>query len=306
MTEYEREPDETVAGLHLVLHARGLGYRTREKPDATKRVESLSPQGVSAVRSPHPGRYTDGSVVWLEERGHAQRDMTGRRTLAGVTSDVTSRMRMEASLRESQACLEEADRRKDEFLATLAHELRNPLARLRTGVRLLRMAQADGAARDHVTAMMERQIAHVVRLVDDLLEVSHITRGKIHLREDLVDISTVLRNALETAGPLIEASKHTLTVKMPDEPLFVYGDSVRLAQILGNLLDNAAKYTEPGGRIDVTVTRRGEAVRLAVHDTEYGIPAEMLPRVFDLFTQVDRTLGRAHFRSSAVIIKWAA
>ena len=195
--------------------------------------------------------------------------------------------------RRSEQALRDADRRKDEFLATLAHELRNPLAPVRTGVQLLRMSGADQDVQRRVTAMIDRQVTHMVRLVDDLLEVSRIGRGKIELRKGLVDMSAVVRSALETAAGTIEGAGHQMAVSLPAEPAWIQADPVRLAQVVGNLLNNAAKYTEPGGTITVSCTRHGKDVVLSVRDTGAGISAEMLPRVFDLFTQVDSTVGRA-------------
>jgi signal transduction histidine kinase/ActR/RegA family two-component response regulator len=190
--------------------------------------------------------------------------------------------------------LREADRRKDEFLATLAHELRNPLAPIRNSLQVLRMRGRGDPSTDNLTAMMERQVNQMVRLVDDLLEMSRVTRGRIELRLEHVDVAAVLRNAVETSRPLIDAARHQLTVTLPAEPLTLHGDPVRLAQIFANLLNNAAKYTEEGGRITVTAERDGMAVTIAVRDTGTGIPQEMLPRVFDLFTQLPAAARRAH------------
>jgi signal transduction histidine kinase len=187
----------------------------------------------------------------------------------------------------------EADRRKDEFLATLAHELRTPLAPIRNSVHILRMAGGDPGTAERVYDMMERQVNHMVRLVDDLMEVSRITRGKIELRREQVDLAAVVRSALETSNPLIEAARHQLTVSLPDEPLILNADLVRLAQVLANLLNNAAKYTPEGGRIWLTARRAGSNAEISIRDTGAGIPAEVLPKVFDLFMQVERTYSRA-------------
>ncbi|HVF62127.1 MAG TPA: ATP-binding protein [Thermoanaerobaculia bacterium] len=194
----------------------------------------------------------------------------------------------------AQAQLQEADRRKDEFLAILAHELRNPLAPIRNSLHILRLGARNDPTAERVTEMMERQVNHMVRLVDDLMEVSRITRGKIELRKEPVEIAAVVRSAVETSRPLIEAAGHQLTVAVPPEPLTLEGDPVRLAQVFANLLNNAAKYTDDGGRICLTVRREGgDAIAVSVRDTGTGISADMLPRVFELFTQVDRSAGRA-------------
>ncbi len=187
----------------------------------------------------------------------------------------------------------ETDRRKDEFLATLAHELRTPLAPIRNSVHILRMAGGDRGVAERVYEMMERQVNHMVRLVDDLMEVSRITRGKIDLRKELVELAGVVHSAVETSKPLIEAARHQLAVTLPDEPLILDADPVRLAQVLANLLNNAAKYTPEGGRIWLTARRTGSNVEVSVRDSGTGIPAEVLPKVFDLFMQVERTYSRA-------------
>jgi len=187
----------------------------------------------------------------------------------------------------------ETDRRKDEFLATLAHELRTPLAPIRNSVHILRMAGGDRGVAERVYEMMERQVNHMVRLVDDLMEVSRITRGKIDLRKEPVELAAVVRSAVETSKPLIEAARHQLAVTLPDEPLILDADPVRLAQVLANLLNNAAKYTPEGGRIWLTARRAGLNVEVSVRDSGTGIPIEVLPKVFDLFMQVERTYSRA-------------
>ena len=191
------------------------------------------------------------------------------------------------------ADLSEADRRKDEFLATLAHELRNPLAPIRNGLQLLKLTDQGGEVIEQVRAIMERQLEQMVRLVDDLLDVSRITRNNLELRRGRVELSAILASAVETSGPLIEASGHVLTISVPPPPIYVDADLTRLAQVFTNLLNNAARYTEHGGRIWLTAERHGEEVVVTVKDTGFGIPAPMLPKVFDMFTQVDQTLERS-------------
>jgi len=190
--------------------------------------------------------------------------------------------------------LREADRRKDEFLATLAHELRNPLAPIGNAVQVLRLRAHDDPTVDELAAVMERQVRHLVRLVDDLLEMSRITRGRIELRAEHATIESILNNAVETSRPLIDAADHHLTVTVPSEPLVINGDPVRLAQVFANLLNNAAKYTDPAGRILLTAYREGKAVVVTVRDSGHGIPPEMLPRVFDLFLQLPDPAARKH------------
>jgi PAS domain S-box-containing protein len=191
------------------------------------------------------------------------------------------------------AQLRDADRRKDEFLAMLAHELRNPLAPLSNSLHILRLCEELGPAAHHVREIMERQVQHMVRLVDDLLEVSRITRGKIVLRQEPIELLTVVGSAVEASRPLIEAAHHQLHIDIPAYPLCVEGDAVRLAQVLTNLLNNAAKYTEEGGDIWVAARREDESAVISVRDAGLGISAEMLPKIFDMFSQVDRTTRRA-------------
>lgn len=189
--------------------------------------------------------------------------------------------------------IQEADRHKNEFLAMLAHELRNPLAPVRNAMEVLRMQ--GNQQKEFVWAhdLITRQVTHLVRLVDDLLDVSRITRGKIKLEMKLENAADVVAVALETVRPLIDAHKHTLTTTLPDEPVWISVDSTRLAQVLSNLLTNAAKYTPDGGHLSLEVRREGREVVFCIHDSGVGIPREMLSHIFDLFTQVDRSLARS-------------
>jgi PAS domain S-box-containing protein len=192
----------------------------------------------------------------------------------------------------AREALRDSDRRKDEFLATLSHELRNPLAPLRNALQLLRVNGNLDATLLPVQAIMERQINHLVRLVDDLLEMSRISRGTFELRKERVDIAAIVRNAVETSNPLIQASNHRLTLSLPDTPVWLDGDPVRLAQILSNLLNNAAIYTEHGGRISVTARQvRGSAV-LSVRDNGPGIAAKELKNIFEMFSRGERSTTR--------------
>jgi signal transduction histidine kinase len=190
--------------------------------------------------------------------------------------------------------LTEADRRKDEFLAMLAHELRNPLAPLRSALQILRLTDVDPDPRVwQARDLMERQVQQLVRLVDDLLDISRITRGKIELRKERVDLASVMASAVEGSRPLIEARKHTLEAMLPQDALMVEADPVRLTQVLSNLLNNAAKFTPGGGQIWLTAERAGGEAIVRVRDTGAGIPANLLSTVFELFTQVNCTAGRA-------------
>ena len=192
----------------------------------------------------------------------------------------------------SEASLRAADRRKDEFLATLGHELRNPLAPLLSGVQLLRRGLAADRTTD-VVAIMERQVTHLTGLVDDLLEVSRITRGLVRVRRTPLELTTAVRAALETVAPAVDTAAHTLTVTWPDGPLLVAGDALRLTQVFANLLTNAAKYTPRGGHLHVGVRAVDGRAEVAVRDDGIGIPADHLASVFDMFVQVDRASRQA-------------
>ncbi|MEP6790736.1 MAG: ATP-binding protein [Ramlibacter sp.] len=211
--------------------------------------------------------------------------------VAGTTRDITDRQASEQSIREQAARLAESDRAKDEFLATLSHELRNPLAPLRNAIELQRRMGGDERT-ERVNAMMERQVNHLVRLVDDLLEVSRISRGTFSLRKERVELAAIVRNAVETSDPLVKAGGHELAVQLPREPLWLEGDPVRLAQVLANLLNNAARYTEDGGHIAVRAWRDGGEAVISVRDDGVGIAPEALPRMFEMFTRGDRDSAR--------------
>ncbi|HEX3129552.1 MAG TPA: sensor histidine kinase [Thermoanaerobaculia bacterium] len=201
--------------------------------------------------------------------------------------------RLATELRARAEALAETDRRKDEFLAMLAHELRNPLGAIANASYVLEQAGPAGPPMDRAVPVIQRQIQHLVRLVDDLLDVSRITRGKIELRKQDLDLRDAVRGALEMTRPLIEAKEHELRVSLPDEPLPLHADVTRLEQALGNLVRNAAKYTEPGGHIEVSARREdGEAV-VRVKDDGIGISPELLPRIFDLFIQGEQSLDRS-------------
>lgn len=187
--------------------------------------------------------------------------------------------------------LDQADRRKDEFLATLAHELRNPLAPLRYGLDMLR-ADPARANEAQVPAMMDRQLLYLVRLIDDLLDVSRVSQGKIQLRKELIQISDVFRLALETSQPLVDSAGHQLKVGLASEPMWIDADPTRIAQVVSNLLNNAAKYTPAGGHIGLSASRDGEDVVIAVSDDGIGIAPDMQSSVFQLFSQIDNNVDR--------------
>ena len=248
---------------------------------------------VGGYRSAHatPLVAGDGSVLGVlttfrpEPGRPSEREMRMADLLTRHAAGYIEQLRLVVALRD-------ADRRKDEFLATLAHELRNPLAPIRNSLHLLRVAGARASA-ERVHEMLERQVNHMVRLVDDLMEVSRISRGKIDLRREPLDLAAVLRTAVETSKPLIERGRHELRLMLPDEPLPVDGDAVRLAQVFANLLNNAAKYTDDGGRIELAARRDGDSALVTVRDSGIGIAPEQLPRLFEMFSQIDRGAARA-------------
>ena len=209
--------------------------------------------------------------------------------VVALTSAVRSALRARARQYQTRAYLlerEQADRRKDEFLATLAHELRNPLAPIRNWVNVARLSGSDDPG-PQFWDMMDRQVSHMVRLVDDLMELSRITRGKIDLRMEPVELSSVIAAAVEASRPLIESAGHTLAVNVPEEPVVVRADAVRLAQVFANLLNNAVKYTDAGGCITLTLMHEQHQAVVTVTDTGIGISPTAIPRVFDMFVQGD-------------------
>jgi PAS domain S-box-containing protein len=239
-------------------------------------------------------RRKDGSLVDVSLTISTVRDEKERIIgTSKIVRDNSHAKAAEARIFALMADLKDADRRKDEFLAILAHELRGPLAPIRHLLEIIKRTDGDRAALRDATVMMDRQLDQIVRLVDDLLDVSRITRNKLELRRERVDLIEILKQSLELNRPLAESARHQVTVTLADEPLYLHGDAVRLSQVLTNLLQNAFKYTEPGGHIWVSAERQGSEVRVAVKDTGAGIPADVLPRIFDLFIQVDRTLERS-------------
>jgi len=210
----------------------------------------------------------------------------GSRKVVVLFTDITERRRTELELRRLAGDLAEQDRRKTEFLATLAHELRNPLAPIRSGLHLMRRTRSDPAAIARVQDIMDRQLDHLVHLVDDLLDVARITRGQVELKPALVPLAEVLNAAVETSLPLIEAARHKLDVRLPAEALMLHADATRITQVVSNLLNNAAKYTPRGGHIVLAAERDGSRALIAVSDNGIGIPPESLGEVFRMFTQI--------------------
>jgi two-component system CheB/CheR fusion protein len=256
-------------------------------------VEGTSAAWLECVRTgqdwdrEHRFKGADGGWHPILARGVPVRDEEGKITAwAGINLDIRR-------LKDAERELRAADRRKDEFLATLAHELRSPLAPISNGLEILKLARSPEEV-EQVRIMMERQQQQMVRLVDDLMDVSRISRGRIELRREPVDLAKVVLRALEACRPLLDQGGRELAVDMPREPVFVHADVTRLAQVFANLLSNAAKYTNPGGRISLQVAPAGERVEVEVADDGVGIPPEKLDEVFDLFVQVDSSLEKSH------------
>ena len=245
--------------------------------------------------------YRDIGARFMRSVNVPERDARGTvRGLIGVLIDISEQKQIEEERAqllqqslEQSAQLRAADRRKDEFLAMLSHELRNPLAPMNNAAQLLpRLVRDEPQARQAVE-IVQRQVKHMTRLVEDLLDVSRITLGKVTLRKKEADVAQILRAGIELTRPLIDEKRHEMTITLPVEPLVVVGDPARLAQVVGNLLNNAAKYTEEGGTIALSAERQAEQVVIKVKDNGIGIAAELLPHVFDLFTQAERTLDRS-------------
>jgi signal transduction histidine kinase/ActR/RegA family two-component response regulator len=203
-----------------------------------------------------------------------------------LKAEVAERQRVEEALRE-------ADRRKSELLAMLSHELRNPLAPIRNAVEILMRSEGNAQEVRRVTEMLQRQVGQVVRLVDDLLDISRISLGKIELRREPIELGSVVHHVIEAARPICQGLNHELTVTLPTNPMYLKADSTRLAQIIGNLMNNACKFTPKGGRIRLVVEREGKQALIRVQDTGIGIAAEQLPHIFEIFTQLDTSLERS-------------
>ena len=287
----ERITEANDAFLAMVGHTRGelaageLRWRAMTPPEHAAAVErGFAELRVRGVCTPYQKEFfrKDGSRIAVLV-GKAMIDAP---TWVAFVQDMSRIKEVEQKLRDD-------DRRKDEFLATLAHELRNPLAPLRNGLQLLRMPGEDHDAFEQTRTMMERQLTQLVRLVDDLMDVSRISRGKIELRRDPIDLAAVVKSAVETSRPVIEQMGHEFAVTLPEDPVIVDVDLVRMAQVLMNLLNNAAKYTERGGRIWLTAERQGDDAVMTVRDTGIGISAEALPDIFDMFSQADQALSRS-------------
>lgn len=282
-------PEEALSPAHnRVLSA----LISEQPPWSDFPVLVLTRAGANSAASSEASR-TLGNVTLLERPlrmatllSAVQTALRARQRQYQIRGHLEERARAETSLRI-------ADQRKDEFLATLGHELRNPLAPLLTGLHLLKVTGVTDPVLLRLTGVMERQLTHLVRLVDDLLEVSRITRGIIEIQREAVDLVAIARSAIEISRPAVDAARHTLSVDLPREPIILSGDSVRLTQVFANLLTNAAKYSNAGGEIWLTVRRDGDRAIVSVRDKGIGIPQSYLDSIFDMFTQVDRSHRQA-------------
>jgi PAS domain S-box-containing protein len=291
---------------HLGTDLREMGQKGQfhflppEVREVTDRAWTKSRESREAFDIEYTVRFGDGSERTIWTRGVLTEAPGGLPYWVGVNIDVTEQKkireelhRQTETLRRQAEALKEADRRKDEFLALLGHELRNPLAPIRNGLHILLLPDVDHASVRQVKDMMEKQVNHLTRMVDDLLDVSRITRGRIQLRKEPVELSRAVSYAVESVRPLVESQNHTLTVSLPPAAVHVEADPTRFEQILVNLLNNALKYTRPGGQVALIAEREGDEAVIRVRDNGIGIPAELLPKVFDLFTQVEESLERS-------------
>jgi PAS domain S-box-containing protein len=229
--------------------------------------------------------HGDGQVRWLSSRGRVVADPQLGVRLLGLIGDITEQ-------RQTVDALKDADRRKDEFLATLAHELRNPLAPLRNSLAVVQRSPSGSAAFAKASAVMERQLGHLVRLIDDLLDVGRISLDKLTLRPELADLGAIVEDAVEACRPAAERAHHVLAVSLPDAPIRLRADRARLTQVFSNLIGNACKFTSDGGHVSITVRREGDVARVEVRDDGIGIAAGDLERVFTMFAQADAPLER--------------
>jgi PAS domain S-box-containing protein len=287
-----------MVGLENLDEARAINVRDFFFPEDQSRMMNEFFPSVEAtghgdieVRFRH---FKTGQARWMAYKALRLDDESGHTVAyATVSQDVTERRRMEHHLRQLATDLAEADRRKDEFLATLAHELRNPLAPLSNTLEILKRSPSPDKTARRGLETMERQLEQLVRLVDDLMDLSRITHNRIELRKRDVELAPLVHQAVLAAQPLADASHHTIDVSLPADAIYLHADPVRLTQVFGNLLNNSCKYTSPGGVIRVTAQRNADDVIVTVTDTGIGIPADKLDSIFDMFAQVDRSLEQS-------------
>ena len=272
---FGRQPDVAFGYQDLIesIHSDDRG----RMQDAVNQAKSNSRNCDIEYRTCWP----DGTIHWVLFRGR----MSSAVTMSGVSLDITERKQAEEALRD-------ADRKKDDFIALLAHELRNPLAPIRNGLQVMKLTKGDLKTIAQAREMMDRQLTHMVRLVDDLLDASRISRSKMELRKERIVLADVIAAAVETARPMIETAHHELQISLPSAPVFLNADLTRLSQVFSNLLTNSAKYTVPGGKICLHAQLFQKEIIISVQDNGIGIPADALSRIFDMFSQVDRSVER--------------
>lgn len=292
-----RRDENTSCGLALRGRSRSVveDYSQDPRIDPPTRAAFAS-AGIAAAQSTpllsRAGEFLGMiSTHWARPQRPSERGLRLLDVVARQAADLLERAGTMEALRERARELVEADRRKDEFLATLAHELRNPLAPLRNGLGLLRGGRPG--VQERVLPMMDRQLGHMVRLIDDLLDVSRVSRGAITLDRQRVTLQSVVQMAVETSRPVIDAAHHDFSITLPGQPVWLEADATRMAQVISNVLTNAAKYTPDGGRISLCAVCHSSQVELSVVDNGLGIPRDMLEAVFDLFTQVSTSLDRS-------------
>ena len=288
--EPQRGPDGTLNGTVSFYLPDGSPLTHAETPVAAV----LSGEMLVAHDMELVMERPDGSRVTVMANVVPIKDRQGRITGAMIgLYDVTERSQLNRKLTAQAEALLATERRKDEFVAMLGHELRNPLAPIANAVQMLRLQQNEGVVQRQARVVIERQVAQLQHLVDDLLEVSRINSGRVRLRAQRIAIDSVVEKAVQAMQPLIAQHRHAFSVTMPPKPIYLYADSVRLEQVLVNLLSNAIKYTDPGGRIALTVALEGDAMALRVFDNGIGMASDLLPHVFGLFTQAERSLDRS-------------
>jgi PAS domain S-box-containing protein len=271
--------------------ALGLGWTTATHPDDQEQVRNAfldANEKRQRFQTEYRLRTADGSYRWAVDLGRPWYSETGEYAgMVGVVFDIDARRRAEEAV-------EEASRRKDQFLATLAHELRNPLTPISNALQVWPHIEGKPEESSRLRGVMERQVRQMARLIDDLLDVSRITRGRIDLRRSRLDLSLAVQEAVEALKPFIDSNAHRLVVELPEESVYIQADIGRLVQVFGNLLHNAAKYTAPGGEIRIVARQERDAAIVMIRDNGLGIPVGMLTEVFEMFAQVDQSLGRAH------------
>src|SRR5215471_2556160 len=281
------EPHEVIGKPITIIVPAELHAEERQILDKLRRGERID--HFDTVRVTKDGRRIAISLTVSPVRGADGTVIAASK----VARDVSERKVAEQRLQQSEEALRLADRRKDEFMALLAHELRNPLAPIRYALAASRKPGRTPAQLRQAGEIIERQVTHMSRLLDDLLDVSRITRGTLELKKTRTELTSIIGAAIETARPVLEAKHHNLVLDLPTQPVQLEADVVRLAQVFSNLLINAAKYTDPGGRIQLRAFQQDDAVVVSVRDNGIGISADMLPRVFNMFFQTHSALARA-------------